>query len=92
MFLSAVVIPKLSSIYNRFCSGKNKSHILLQCITSITAAMATLFMNQLGNDIIEWEQNDGQRNGYIIYLQLSDIPYLSVDMCWVLSTLESKLY
>lgn len=54
--------------------------------------MATLFMNQLGNDIIEWEQNDGQNNGYIIYLQLSDIPYLSVDMCWVLSTLESKLY
>ena len=54
--------------------------------------MAILFMNQLSNDIIEWEQNDEQSNGYIICLQLSDILYLSVDMCWVLSTLESKLY
>ena len=54
--------------------------------------MTTLFMNQLGNGIIEWEQNDGQNHGYIICLQLSAIPYLSVDMCWVLSTLESKLH
>lgn len=53
--------------------------------------MTTLFMNQLGNVIIEWEQKDGQSNGYIICLQLSDTPYLSVDTCWVLSTLESKL-